>query len=142
MLAGRKSTRGRGGMATKIQAARIAMNSGGIAVIANGLKPGILARVLNGEVEGTLFVGKAESLSGKRRWIAFASSVVRRTISNAKSKSERRWGGAELNSWANAAGASGCCNRSSSALVPPVSGIPSIHLFKKVLVRTILSGNT
>jgi glutamate 5-kinase len=74
-LAGRKSGRGRGGMATKLQAARIAMNSGGLAVIANGLKPQILNRVFSGEEEGTLFVGKAGSLSGKRRWIAFASSV-------------------------------------------------------------------
>jgi glutamate 5-kinase len=74
-LAGRKSARGRGGMATKLQAARIAMNSGGMAIIANGLKTGILGRVLNGEEEGTLFVGKSTSLSEKRRWIAFASSV-------------------------------------------------------------------
>src|SRR5580765_4389990 len=34
-LAGRKSARGRGGMATKLQAAHIAMNSGGIAIVAN-----------------------------------------------------------------------------------------------------------
>src|SRR5256712_9368078 len=74
-LAGRKSSRGRGGMSTKLQAARIAMNSGGMAVIANGMKGGILAKVLEGEQEGTLFIGKSESLSGKRRWIAFASSV-------------------------------------------------------------------
>jgi glutamate 5-kinase len=73
--AGRKSNRGRGGMGTKLEAARIAMNSGGIAVIANGLKAGIIGRVLNGENEGTLFVGKAGSLSEKRRWIAFASGV-------------------------------------------------------------------
>jgi glutamate 5-kinase len=74
-VAGRKSTRGRGGMATKLQAARIAMNSGGMAIIANGLKIGILGRVLRGEEEGTLFVGKSGMLSEKRRWIAFASSV-------------------------------------------------------------------
>src|SRR5436190_14956753 len=74
-LAGRKSSRGRGGMSTKLQAARIAMNSGGMAVIANGLKAGILAKVLGGEQEGTLFAGKAGSLGEKRRWIAFASSV-------------------------------------------------------------------
>jgi glutamate 5-kinase len=74
-VAGRKSTRGRGGMATKLQAAHIAMNSGGIAIIANGLKTGILGRVLSGEEEGTMFVGKTGSLSEKRRWIAFASSV-------------------------------------------------------------------
>ena len=74
-LAGRKSARGRGGMATKLQAANIAMNSGGLAVIANGLKPQILNRVLAGDEEGTVFVGKTGSLSEKRRWIAFASSV-------------------------------------------------------------------
>src|SRR5215831_4886895 len=74
-LAGRKSARGRGGMATKLQAARIAMNSGGLAIIGNGLKPNILSRVLAGEEEGTLFLGKVGSLSEKRRWIAFASSV-------------------------------------------------------------------
>ena len=74
-LAGRKSARGRGGMSTKLEAARIAMNSGGLAIIANGMKAGILGRVLTGENEGTLFVGKTGSLSGKRRWIAFASGV-------------------------------------------------------------------
>jgi len=77
-LAGRKSARGRGGMATKLQAARIAMNSGGMVIIANGLKTGILGRVLCGEEEGTLFVTKGGSLSEKRRWIAFASSVCGR----------------------------------------------------------------
>src|SRR5256885_9661447 len=45
--AGGKSARGRGGMSTKLQAARIAMNSGGMAVLANGLKPGTLRRRLN-----------------------------------------------------------------------------------------------
>src|SRR5881397_2802949 len=74
-LAGRKSGRGRGGMETKLQAARIAINSGGIAVIANGLKPHILTRILSGEEEGTLFAGRSGSLGEKRRWIAFASSV-------------------------------------------------------------------
>jgi len=82
-LAGRKSSRGRGGMATKLQAAEIAMNSGGMAVIANGTTPGILRRILAGESEGTLFAGKSEALSGKRRWIAFASSVAGRIHINA-----------------------------------------------------------
>jgi glutamate 5-kinase len=82
-LAGRKSSRGRGGMATKLQAAAIAMNSGGMAIIANGLKPGVLQRIFAGEPEGTLFSGKMEGLSGKRRWIAFASSVSGRVHINA-----------------------------------------------------------
>ena len=82
-LAGRKSSRGRGGMSTKLQAARIAMNSGGIAVIANGMKTGVLKRILRGESEGTLFMSKTATLSGKRRWIAFASSVTGRIHINA-----------------------------------------------------------
>jgi glutamate 5-kinase len=77
-VAGRKSARGRGGMATKLEAARIAMNSGGIAIIANGLRTGIIGRVLSGQNEGTLFIGKTGSLSEKRRWIAFASGVAGR----------------------------------------------------------------
>src|SRR5262245_38182339 len=82
-LAGRKSTRGRGGMATKLEAARIAMNSGGIAIIANGTKHVIIGRVLSGEQEGTMFVGISGTLSEKRRWIAFSSSVSGRIHINA-----------------------------------------------------------
>ena len=52
-------------------------------MIASGLKPGVLRRILAGESEGTLFVGKSEALSGKRRWIAFASSVSGRIHINA-----------------------------------------------------------
>jgi glutamate 5-kinase len=57
-LAGNKSSRGRGGMATKICAAGVAMRSGGMAVIANGTKSGVIRRILSGEPEGTLFVLK------------------------------------------------------------------------------------
>ena len=70
-------------MATKLQAAEIALKSGGMAVIANGLKPGVLGRILAGEPEGTLFAGNSEALSGKRRWIAFASAVSGRIHINA-----------------------------------------------------------
>jgi glutamate 5-kinase len=58
-LAGSKSARGRGGMATKIQAAGIAMESGGMAIIANGTKAGVLRRIFDGETEGTLFLQKS-----------------------------------------------------------------------------------
>lgn len=55
-LAGEKSTRGRGGMTTKLGAARLAMRAGGMAIIANGTKPRVLQRIFRGEAEGTLFV--------------------------------------------------------------------------------------
>ena len=60
-----------GGMASKIQAAKIAMRSGIPLVIASGRKKRILARVVAGEEEGTLFVPHATRLKGRKRWIAF-----------------------------------------------------------------------
>jgi glutamate 5-kinase len=51
--------RGRGGMASKLDAAAIATSSGGIAVIANGRTPGILDRLFGGESVGTLFAPQA-----------------------------------------------------------------------------------
>lgn len=47
--------RGRGGMATKIEAARIVAESGKVTVIANGRLPGIIERVVAGESIGTVF---------------------------------------------------------------------------------------
>ena len=60
-----------GGMSSKIQAAKIAMRSGIPLVIASGRKKNVLARVVGGEVEGTLFVPHSARLRGRKRWIAF-----------------------------------------------------------------------
>jgi len=55
---GAGSSRGTGGMATKVQAARVTMNSGIDMVIINGKEPELILSVLRGEQIGTLFVGK------------------------------------------------------------------------------------
>ena len=60
-----------GGMATKVQAAKIVVRAGIPLVIAPGRKPDVLARVLAGEDEGTWFVASAGKLRGRKRWIAF-----------------------------------------------------------------------
>jgi glutamate 5-kinase len=60
-----------GGMASKIQAAKIVVRSGIPLVIASGRKKQILARVLAGEDEGTLFIAQPTRLQGRKRWIAF-----------------------------------------------------------------------
>jgi glutamate 5-kinase len=60
-----------GGMASKIQAAKIAMRSGVPLIIASGKKKQVLARVLAGAEEGTLFVPQPTRLQGRKRWIAF-----------------------------------------------------------------------
>jgi len=51
--------RGRGGMSSKLDAAQIVTQAGGIAVIANGRTPGILDRLFAGEAVGTVFVPRA-----------------------------------------------------------------------------------
>jgi glutamate 5-kinase len=60
-----------GGMTSKIEAAKIAVRSGIPLVIASGRAPDILARILNGEEEGTVFVPHPNKLKGRKRWIAF-----------------------------------------------------------------------
>lgn len=60
-----------GGMASKIQAAKIAIRSGIPLVIASGRKKAVLARILAGTEEGTLFVPQPNRLKGRKRWIAF-----------------------------------------------------------------------
>lgn len=51
----RASSMGRGGMRSKLEAARIAVRAGIQVMIANGKKPGVLSRIFDGRVEGTLF---------------------------------------------------------------------------------------
>jgi glutamate 5-kinase len=65
---------GRGGMSTKIEAAEIAMNCGGVALIANGANATTLEGVFSGERTGTVFA-PATRMRGKRRWLAYAAGV-------------------------------------------------------------------
>jgi glutamate 5-kinase len=76
------SAGGRGGMRTKLEAAEIAMNCGGTAVIANGNLPDTLDRIFSGEPVGTAFL-PAKRMKGKRRWIAYAADVRGRVVVDA-----------------------------------------------------------
>jgi glutamate 5-kinase len=71
MAKGTNSATAVGGMTSKIEAAKIAVRSGIPLVIASGRKKQVLARVVNGEEEGTLFVPQPTRLQGRKRWIAF-----------------------------------------------------------------------
>jgi glutamate 5-kinase len=76
-----KSAVGRGGMAAKLDAAEIAMLAGGMVIIANGQKHGILEHVFGGENVGTLFL-PGSRMAGKKRWLAFASTERGRVFIN------------------------------------------------------------
>ena len=71
MAGGTDSATAVGGMASKIQAARIVIRAGIPLVIASGKKKEGLTRIVGGEDEGTLFVPQPNKLKGRKRWIAF-----------------------------------------------------------------------
>ena len=81
-LAAGPSPSGRGGMRTKLEAAEIAMNCGGAAVIANGSRPDTIDRLFAGEKVGTAFL-PSRRMRGKRRWIAYAADVRGRVVVDA-----------------------------------------------------------
>lgn len=64
---------GTGGMASKLNAARIATTAGENVVIASGRRPGVLQQIARGESVGTLFLAKGKSISPRKRWIGFSA---------------------------------------------------------------------
>lgn len=63
----------KGGMASKLNAARIATAAGENVIIANGREPGSLAKIIAGEEVGTLFVAQGQALPAWKRWIGYTA---------------------------------------------------------------------
>ncbi len=63
----------KGGMASKLQAARIVTSAGENMIIASGRRPGILKQILLGDEIGTLFVAQGKSITPRKRWIGFSA---------------------------------------------------------------------
>ena len=68
--AGGSGVLGRGGMVTKLAAARLAARSGTPTVIANGAVPDVLVAIGDGAAVGTLLESDVEPLVARKRWIA------------------------------------------------------------------------
>lgn len=68
---GTKSKIGRGGMATKIKAAKTAAHFGVPTIIANGKTHGNLSRIFFGKEVGTLILPEQNKLTSRKHWIAF-----------------------------------------------------------------------
>jgi glutamate 5-kinase len=66
------SAHGSGGMRSKVVAADMATAAGIETVICNGEREGVLARVLAGEREGTLFVAREQRYSSFKLWLRYA----------------------------------------------------------------------
>jgi len=71
-LAGASRTKSsRGGMVTKIQAAKQAGRFGVPTLLLNGETPNALAQALEGNSNGTFFASKESSLTNRKQWIAY-----------------------------------------------------------------------
>ena len=85
-LASGVSDGGRGGMETKLKAARLVTRFGGKVLIANGKQPFIIKRIFEGEDLGTMFLPSNENLSDKKRWIGYATNIIGKIIVNKGAK--------------------------------------------------------
>jgi len=66
-----KSSRGIGGMRSKLDAVETATAVGTHVIIAHGKQPNVLADILAGEDVGTLFVAEQDAVPAWKRWIGF-----------------------------------------------------------------------
>ncbi len=69
-MAGGAGASGRGGMTSKLRAARLAARSGCDTVIARGTQKNVITRLLAGEAIGTRLRADLEPLDARKRWIA------------------------------------------------------------------------
>ena len=77
---------GRGGMASKLDAARMVTRFGGKVLIANGKEPFIIRKIFKGEDFGTMFLPQTEGLSDKKRCIGYATNIIGKIKVNAGAK--------------------------------------------------------
>jgi len=65
----------KGGMASKIAAARIVTEAGGHCIIASGRDDHVLERIVAGEAVGTLFVGRPTTMPAWKRWLGWSADA-------------------------------------------------------------------
>ena len=70
MASGAGGSLGRGGMLTKVRAARLAARSGSTTVIAAGREERVLLRLAEGEQLGTLFLPDQQPDAARKQWLA------------------------------------------------------------------------
>jgi len=76
---GSTSAFGRGGMVTKLAAARSAAHSGAATVLCNGTARNVITQVADGEPVGTLFASGSR-LASRKHWLAFTAHPRGRVV--------------------------------------------------------------
>ncbi|MCR8924135.1 glutamate 5-kinase [Dasania sp. GY-MA-18] len=75
MASGGSGALGRGGMLTKVRAARLAARSGTHTVIAGGALKNVLVDLVSDKVQGTLLVAEQAPLAARKQWLAGQSQM-------------------------------------------------------------------
>ena len=70
MAGGGAGALGRGGMLTKVRAARLAARSGAFTVIVGGRIEGVITRLRQGDVIGTLLLPEQGRVAARKQWLA------------------------------------------------------------------------
>ncbi len=83
LAGGSIGTLGRGGMVTKLQAAKLAARSGCNTLIVGGRNPNILHQVAAGETIGTLLSATQKPLAARKQWLAGQLQVKGKLILDA-----------------------------------------------------------
>ena len=83
MAGGAGSAIGRGGMLTKVLAAKRAARSGANTVIASGREPDVLLRLVRGESLGTCLLASTGVLTARKQWLADHLQVRGRLVVDA-----------------------------------------------------------
>lgn len=96
MAGGAGSSIGKGGMLTKVLAARRAAKSGAHTVIASGREPDVLLRLVSGEAIGSQLRAGAGKLAARKQWMADHLQVSGRVVVDAGAAQRLREGGASL----------------------------------------------
>lgn len=82
----------KGGMASKLEAARLAITGGENVIIAYGRSPDVLSQIIDGQPVGTLFLAQGQTVAARKRWIGLTVKPRGRLIldSGAKAAVEQR----------------------------------------------------
>lgn len=95
-MAGGGGLLGRGGMITKVRAARLAARSGCATVIASGRGENILVRLRAGEALGTLLLPEQDRLVARKQWLAAHLQHAGRVVIDSGAVRALREGGRSL----------------------------------------------
>ncbi len=91
-----KTGLGKGGMASKLEAARQATGAGENVIIASGRKPGILREILEGRRVGTAFLAQGQAVAARKRWIGYTVQPRGRVLVDAGARRAVEHNGSSL----------------------------------------------